>query len=404
MTTYDFISGDDFRQSLQADDGEMRTALKSGSLKTVYVLAGSIVEAMLVDGLLGTDYEKKSGKKVLQLELGPLVTAAKDEGIITGATADLCSAVRQYRNLIHPGRAVRLKQSVSAEGANIAASLVDVIAQELAARKKDTYGYTAEQIVGKLEQDESALHILGDLLTSTKPAEVRRLLLKVLPAKYMEFDGLDPWDGGDFAGLLGRAYRIAHDLAQPEIKREVAQEFVRILKEEAGPIVFAHESAFFRARDLEHVPANEQQTVIRHLLGVLKRPSQELLRTAEGIGAYLTEKQSAELVDSCIRYLLADNTAARRAEVAEYLYQRWLETPTKNDAAYPSRLNVWKDTFGGSRQPDLAQWADRVRSRMLSIGLPPLEEPPTQNQPVARPRPRARARTPDSIDVDDIPF
>ena len=49
MPTFDFITNDEFRSNLESDYEELEQCLKSGSWKAVLVLAGSVVEAMLVD-------------------------------------------------------------------------------------------------------------------------------------------------------------------------------------------------------------------------------------------------------------------------------------------------------------------------------------------------------------------
>lgn len=43
MASFDFITGDDFRASLESDYNELSTCLASGAYKAVHVLAGSIV-------------------------------------------------------------------------------------------------------------------------------------------------------------------------------------------------------------------------------------------------------------------------------------------------------------------------------------------------------------------------
>lgn len=71
-------------------------------------------------------------------------------------------------------------------GAKIAEALVEIIIEQISNRKRETYGYTAEQIVKKLERDSSAIAILGHLLKTTNQIKQERLLLKVLPHRYFE--------------------------------------------------------------------------------------------------------------------------------------------------------------------------------------------------------------------------
>src|SRR5256885_13481073 len=123
---FDFITDVDFRTSLESDYRELLRCIENGAWKAVHVIAGSVVEAILSDYLIGIGYEKKSGKNPLEMELGPIISACRAEKIITDRTADLSSVVRSYRNLIHPGRIVRLKEKVDKKTALIAKALEDV--------------------------------------------------------------------------------------------------------------------------------------------------------------------------------------------------------------------------------------------------------------------------------------
>jgi hypothetical protein len=92
--------------------------------KAAHVLSGSIVEAVLVDHLLGIGYSKKDP---LAMTLEAPIDAGKAEGILSDKAADLSSVIRGYRNLIHPGRVLRLGETVDEEGARIAEALVSLM-------------------------------------------------------------------------------------------------------------------------------------------------------------------------------------------------------------------------------------------------------------------------------------
>jgi hypothetical protein len=159
MATFDFIKGDDFRASLQKDYNELDKCMEAGAWKSVHVLAGSIIETILIDYLVASDYQKRKTIDPLKMDLHQAISACREEGVLSQRTSDLSSVVRSYRNLIHPGRIVRLGETVDESGAKIAQSLVEIIIGEITARIKKVYGYTAEQIIGKLERDSSAISI-----------------------------------------------------------------------------------------------------------------------------------------------------------------------------------------------------------------------------------------------------
>jgi hypothetical protein len=63
----------------------------------------------------------------------------------------MCSVIKDYRNLIHPGRLLRLGESVNEEGATVALSLARMVAKDISKKKAEKYGLTAEQLANKIE-------------------------------------------------------------------------------------------------------------------------------------------------------------------------------------------------------------------------------------------------------------
>src|SRR5450759_691585 len=153
MAIFDFINGEDFRLSLEADHRELSSAMQAKAWKTVHVLAGSIIEAVLIDYLVASEYQKKSSSDPLKMTLAEAIYACRQEKVLSEKTEHLSQAIRSYRNLIQPGRSVRLSEVANEQGAIIAQALIEIIIEEIAARQKQNYGYTAEQIITKIEQD-----------------------------------------------------------------------------------------------------------------------------------------------------------------------------------------------------------------------------------------------------------
>lgn len=119
-----FIKDKDFRDSLRVDVSTAHTALANGEWKPATVIAGSVVEALLLWRL---NQEKPSditasrtnlfaskvvprdpGVDLLKWTLLPLIEVARDRAVINRDTADQCSLAKDFRNLIHPGRSIRL--------------------------------------------------------------------------------------------------------------------------------------------------------------------------------------------------------------------------------------------------------------------------------------------------------
>jgi len=124
---FDFVSGDAFRESLDADYAELESCLANGAWKARHVLGGSIIEAVLIDFLLASGYDES---KALTMDLAAVTDICKQQGVVSEKAAELISVVRSYRNLIHPARVIRLQENIDEDTAGIAKSLVDIIVKE----------------------------------------------------------------------------------------------------------------------------------------------------------------------------------------------------------------------------------------------------------------------------------
>ncbi len=164
MTMFDFVAGEGFRSSLESDYRELNVAMEAGAWKAVHILAGSIIEAILIDYLVASNYKNTPRNDLLKLDLDKAISACKQENVLSEKAASLATVVRLYRNLIHPGRIERLGEKVDENGAKIAQALVAIVVDEISQRSQEKFGYTAEQIVTKLENDPLATAILGHLL------------------------------------------------------------------------------------------------------------------------------------------------------------------------------------------------------------------------------------------------
>src|SRR5258706_2281072 len=103
-----FVADDELRLCLAADYRELGQCVDTRAWKSALVLAGSIAEALLVDALLTACPQER--EEILKLELGPALDRCRAMGLVTQKTGDLCSVVKSFRNLIHPGRQVRLAE------------------------------------------------------------------------------------------------------------------------------------------------------------------------------------------------------------------------------------------------------------------------------------------------------
>src|SRR5690349_1691471 len=116
MASFDFISDEKFRISLESDLGELEACMSCKAWKAVHVLAGSIIETILIDYLLEIDYEKRKNRKLANLSLYEIIEICRGDNVLSKKSADLSHAIREYRNLIHPEKARRLGETADENG------------------------------------------------------------------------------------------------------------------------------------------------------------------------------------------------------------------------------------------------------------------------------------------------
>jgi hypothetical protein len=305
MISFDFITQEDFQKSLESDWAELNACFQNKAWKSVHILAGSIVEALLIDCLGSSKGPSHAPADLLKKDLADLIALCKDAGIISERTAQLSTVIRSFRNLIHPGRMIRLKEKVTEQSASIARSLVEITLAEVEEQRRKEYGFTAKQIVKKIESDSSSLPILPHLIRELNEVELNRLLLTVIPDRYFEeIQSFDERPNTQTLDHLGRCFRIAFESAPRPIKRVACQKFVSVVKESDGFYVQTYETIFFRGSDLAYLETSERELIKAHLIPQFKSTQGiDLLLACAGIMEFLSKQELAEFTSAAMRLL-----------------------------------------------------------------------------------------------------
>lgn len=305
MEKFDFIRGDAFKVCLENDYQEMLSANKAKAWKAVQVLAGSIIEAILTDYLLQSGYQQRTSKNPLTMRLADIITACRQENILSEKTEHLSHVIRQYRNLIHPGRLVREKEVVTEHDAAVAIALTEIIIEEITVVIKQNYGYTAEQIINKLENDPTSRAIMSHLLKEVHETEKRRLLINLIPKKYLEHQkNIELNELYDPEGTTGRISKTwfkvlsscffsTFDLTSNETRQSVAKHIVKTIKEDASDIAWRYD--LFKGDFLTYLNDEEASLIKDHLFAILKTPI-DLPNAVNGIFPFLADREAKELI------------------------------------------------------------------------------------------------------------
>jgi hypothetical protein len=350
MSRFDFILGKPFRETLERDYAELIACRDAKAWKSVHVLSGSIIEAVLIDYLAATNGANRPKKDPLRLDLAEAVEICKAEGVLSERASQLCAVVRSYRNLIHAGRAVRLAEEAPADNsATIAVALTDIIVAEVSLARQHEYGSTAEQILSKLERDSASLSILRHLLQDMRDTERERLILEVLPERYLAFAAIEFRENAEDETIdrLAKAYRIAHSLASEDTRRKALLNYVRILREGDGVLVDRYDDAFFVGDDLQLGTEGQIKLVKEHFLAKLNQVTARDLRQFKGIERHLAPSDAARWIDPIVKAYTNKNMKPSTREWFEsYLDGVAPVTAGPFNDAVMARLDEWAKVWG----------------------------------------------------------
>lgn len=132
----EFIDDDALRAQLRLDISSINMALVNGEWKAATVLSGSVSEALLLwrldqdpEGV--APFVEKFKKPLVGWHLSQYIEAAHSLGVIDKDTATQTSLAKDFRNLIHPGREIRLGQTCNRATALSAVAAVEHVVHNL---------------------------------------------------------------------------------------------------------------------------------------------------------------------------------------------------------------------------------------------------------------------------------
>lgn len=142
ITTRDFsfIKDKKLKEIIERDYSEIVKGFATERYKSVIILCGGSLEALLLYRLRENEQAAKKSNKapkedIEKWDLNNLIDVATDIKIIENpAIKKLSHSVREYRNLIHPGRELRSGLKVEPEEAKIAFEVLNILIREF---KKD---------------------------------------------------------------------------------------------------------------------------------------------------------------------------------------------------------------------------------------------------------------------------
>ena len=120
-----------FREQLLFDIGVAGTTLDHREWKASIIIAGAVIEALLLSELVRSGGDDA---KLNCFTLRDLISEAEREGMFDKVLVDQLNAVRDYRNLIHPGRAIRESEKCTLGKAHAMYGVLNLVDEWLAKR------------------------------------------------------------------------------------------------------------------------------------------------------------------------------------------------------------------------------------------------------------------------------
>ncbi len=175
---FSFIGNEQYREILHNDYKEALRCLNNKSYKSVVVLSGSIIESILSDFRLQKD-DSVTAAKVQKMTLSHLLDYALENELIKERSSQLSNVIRNFRNLIHPGRLIRVKEKVDSNLAIAAFGVMNIILSDIKDSYDKLYKHDGQTVFRILTSDNHTL-INIDLYMSEMNKGEKNELLKLI--------------------------------------------------------------------------------------------------------------------------------------------------------------------------------------------------------------------------------
>ena len=252
---------DKLKLGLENDYLELQGALTVSLWKSVHVLSGSVIEAILVYAI---QIDGNYTGDVLKKTLSDLVSIAREKGILTERSEQLCSAVKNFRNLIHPGRIVRLEEYFDHETAQVCFSLVNIIAREVRIFSESRNGYSAEWVLNRFIDDHAAFSVINNITDKLHSSQKVKLLTENIPnAIYEEADTYK-------RSNLNRLFDYVHKRCDREEQRQVGNIFSTLVREGEVGLISSYIYGIFKATHLKHYNNTSRDVILSYAIQIFR--------------------------------------------------------------------------------------------------------------------------------------
>lgn len=310
---FDFISDNNFKELLTRDFLELKKCIENKCTKSTLVLSGSIIEAILTEYFLQFPPTGKTESQIMNSTLSDLLTWALTENVISSKEKDLAGVVKDYRNLIHPGREIRKGEKFSEESANISVSVLKIIVEAVKTVYLQKYGHSAEEVFEKLKKDWHFKSVFDKVIIKLNQNE-RIKLLSLL----VEFD---KYEKSQWKCFLEEGPIIDFPLYDLEDVKPLIQQLKslipvdvtksylkKMIKEiETGNSLDAYSLFHLFHNNMDLLFPDEQELVVIYFINLFDKISDESLtiiqeQTYSTIGKYINSPNTVQELKEFLEY------------------------------------------------------------------------------------------------------
>jgi hypothetical protein len=305
---FEFVSDQAFQTILERDYEEVQKCLETKSSKSVLVLSGSIVEALLSDYFIENLPSGQTQASILSTTLAALLDFAEADGIITKSEKNLATVIKDFRNLIHPGREVRKNEQFDFETAQLAAQILNLLIRKIQRKYREKFAYTSEDILNNLNEDWNYNSIYSTVITKLSNGEKNNLVNAFIDIENKEKSKFVHYEGKfEYAEKYPEIYDIKHYVSElkPILKEETIKSYLKelVISVTSGRSLQALSLYNLFHEDLHLLTEEEQLMVATYMFSLLDDILENYRKlsadkTYSTIGKYAKGEKGKELVNS----------------------------------------------------------------------------------------------------------
>lgn len=192
---FEFVSDETFQTILERDYEEAKLCLETKASKSILILSGSIIEALLTDFFYENLPAGQTQATILNSTLAVLLDLAENESVITKSEKNLATVIKDYRNLIHPGREVRKKELFDFETAELSFKILNLLIRKIERKYREKFFFSAQDIINSLNEDWNYSSIYSVVVPKLSTGEKNNLIdlfvdiENAKKAKFIHFEG-----------------------------------------------------------------------------------------------------------------------------------------------------------------------------------------------------------------------